>query len=109
MYIRLFANANNSDEALQILDRAIYSIKNDIETQEIVKLEPYWKIEGVYIVETNIVLRERIKEEQLKHFLNEIADKWIFYGGHVNEALTSETTQGCNYIKKGINMINIFY
>jgi hypothetical protein len=36
-------------------------------------------------------------------------EKWIEFGNPIDEVLASETTKGCNYIKKGINMINIFY
>lgn len=107
MYIRLFANTSNSDEALSILSDALHDIKDIIETQEIVKSEPYWKVEEVYVVETEITLREQLQTEKLKHFLYGIADKWISYGEPINEAVASETTKDCNFIMKGVNMINI--
>ena len=110
MYIRLFAISCNKDEAIHIFNNVISEIKNNnIRSQEIVKNEPYWKIDGVYVVEVDLELASSFSNEQIEVFLYSIADKWVFFGNPINEALASDTTEGCNYLKNGIKMINIIY
>ncbi len=107
MYIKLFARTKNRDEALQIFCDATSSLANEIKEQNIIKTEPYWKIEEIYVIKADTKLYNTLTNEQLKKLWNSISDKWTFYGNPVDEALASLTTEGCNYILKGIYMINI--
>jgi hypothetical protein len=107
MYIRLFANSQTEGEALSVFENVISYITNIIKCKEIKKIEPYWKIEGVYEIGAEIELNEDLKGDYLKGFLNSISDKWIFYGNPANEVLASDSTESCTYLKVGVKMINI--
>lgn len=109
MLFRLFAYSNSESEAKKVFDSIINNIENSIVYKEYKKIEPYWKIEGIYVIEVKIELDKDFNEEKKEEFLKSIADKWTMFGNPVDEVLASETTEGCNYIKKGVNMINIFY
>ncbi|WP_238917732.1 hypothetical protein [Clostridium sp. YIM B02555] len=109
MLIRLFAYSNNEVQAKNIFDSITSSINSSIVFKEYKKIEPYWKIEGIYLIEVRIELDKYFKEESMEEFLKSIADKWIVFGNPIEEVLASEATEGCNYIKKGVNMINISY
>lgn len=109
MFIRLFTHSSNEEESKKILNEIIDKELQYIDKIEYVTIEPYWKLDGIYIVEVNVNLIVEFNEEKIKDFLQSISDKWIYFGNPLEEALASETTEGCNYIKDGINMINIFF
>ena len=46
---------------------------------------------------------------QFERFIGEISDKWTCLGDPVHSILASDTTEGCNYIKKGIGLIKISF
>ncbi|WP_313563417.1 hypothetical protein [Ruminiclostridium cellobioparum] len=111
MYIRLIAISADEKEAAQILDSVLKEIQKSIINKEIRLLEPYWKIEGRYEIEANINLDfdSNFSNNRIQTFLNSISDKWIMYGSPVNEVLASQTTEGCNILKNGVSLINIFF
>lgn len=109
MLVRLFAYSNSKDAAKKFFNSIINNIESSIVNKEYKRIEPYWKIEGVFVIEVNIELNKDFNEKNKEEFLNSIADRWIMFGNPINEVLASETTDGCNYIKKGVSMINIFY
>lgn len=109
MFIRLFTHSTSEEESKKILNEIITNELDYIDKIEYVTIEPYWKVESIYKIEVNVNLKEIFNEERMKSFLNSISDKWIFFGKPIEEALASETTEGCNYIKDGVNMINIFF
>lgn len=49
---------------------------------------------------------EAFTQNEFARFLENISDKWTDYGDSV---LASDTTEGCNYIKKGVGLIEIFF
>lgn len=85
-----------------------YELDN-IDKIEYVAIEPYWKIDGIYILEVNVDLKIAFTEERVTKFLDSISDKWTFFGDPIEEALASEATEGCSYIINGVNMVNIFF
>jgi hypothetical protein len=109
MFVRLFVDANDENEALNTYQWMIKKIENYIKSEEIKKIEPYWKIEGVFIIETQMEFIFDATNEMFMNILNCISDKWIFSGIPVDEALASVDTEGCNYIIDGLKLINIFY
>lgn len=109
MLFRLFAYSNDEVEAKSVFESIINDIESSIVYKEYKKIEPYWKIEGIYVVTVRIELHNDFEGENKEDFLKSISDKWITFGNPIDEVLASETTEGCNFIKKGVNMINIFY
>ena len=108
MFIRLFAYAANEPKSRQIVDNAVKGICDYIDSIEIISCKPYWKISGVYENEVKVVLKNDLTDAQLKTWLNDISDKWLYWGSPANEMLASETTEDCHYIMDGVNMINVF-
>lgn len=106
MFIRLFATTNNQKEAKKIFRDIISCEPLEISKSEIIKNEPYWKIENIFVVEAKIGFLTQLDTASFKIFLDNISDNWLFWGKPIEEALAS--AEKCNYIKDGINMINIF-
>jgi hypothetical protein len=109
MLFRVFEYSNNENDAKVIFDDIINNIKDYITNKNYIKIEPYWKIKGIYVVEVKIQFNKNFNDIILKKFLMSIAYKWMEFGNPIDEVLASETMDECNYIKKDINMINIFY
>lgn len=109
MFIRLFTNTNKQEEAIRIFNSIFDNFNEYFRNKEISKSEPYWKMNGVYVVEANIEFLGDITDKIFTEFLESIADKWLYFGNPVDEALASDTTEECKFIKNGIKMINIFY
>lgn len=107
MFIRLYVNAINEYEVQPILEVFLNKFQPILNSQRVQKIEAYWKMDNVYIVELTLMLLHDINETELNRVLVNIADKWSSFGSPTNELLASETTNGCNYILNGINMINI--
>ena len=53
-----------------------------------------------------VQFNEAFTQDKFTRFLESISDKWTDYGDSV---LASDTTEGCNYIKEGIGLIEIFF
>jgi hypothetical protein len=106
MFIRIFADTRSRNEAIKIFNNAILCGSLVITSQEIIKIEPYWKIKDIFVVEAKINFIEEIDSNNLKIFLDNIADDWLLWGDPIEEALA--TCQKSTYIKEGINMINVF-
>lgn len=108
--MRLFANTNHSDGAQIIFDSLFEDFKLCFQNIDVLKNEPYWKMDDVFVVEANMEYIGDVTDEQFISFLESIADKWQFFGEIVKEeALASDTMEECNFLKKGVKMINIIY
>ena len=53
-----------------------------------------------------VQFNEAFTQNEFTRFLESISDKWTDYGDSV---LASDTTEGCNYIKEGVGLIEIFF
>ena len=53
-----------------------------------------------------VQFNEAFTQDKFTRFLEGISDKWTDYGDSV---LASDTTEGCNYIKEGVGLIEIFF
>ena len=109
MFIRIFTYFKDEYEIKIMIDEIINKQIEIINKVEYITIEPYWKLEGIYKVEAEVDLKLEFTEEIREKFLYSISDKWTYFGNSMEEALASETTEGCNYIKDGINMINIIF
>jgi hypothetical protein len=109
VFIRLFAHSTNEDDSKRIFNEMLSFERDNIDKIEYLVIEPYWKIDGLYKLEANLNFKIAFTEERITKFLNSISDKWTFFGNPIEEALASETTEGCIYIKNGVNMVNIFF
>ena len=108
MFIRLFAYAANDDEARVVAENCLGSLSQNISAVEYTLSEPYRKMDGVYKVELTVSFVQDLSDSQFKVFLDDVSDKWTTFGTPVNEYLASDTTEGCEYIRDGISLINIF-
>jgi len=108
LFIRLYVTAQNEKEAKVTLKAVLEKIKQIVIRINVEKVEPYWKFNDMYVIELNLIVKKELNPSQLKRLLESIADKWSCYGEPINEFLASKTTKGCNYILKGVEMINIY-
>lgn len=108
MFIRLFAYADSECSAKIVANNTLNSISKSINSMEYVTCEPYWKMDGVYKIEMKVVLEDQLTDSQFHDFMDDVSDKWLFYGSPTDELLASDTTEGCNYIKRGVSLINVF-
>jgi hypothetical protein len=109
MFIRLFADYDNEQNTTELFYNILDDLKGYIKDVTITSTKPYWKIEGVYVLEAYINLLHELNEEERRVFLESISDKWLFFGKPVNESLASKTTEDCTYIMNGVYMINIHF
>lgn len=109
LFIRAFIYSNSKDEAQDIFESIIESVKDSIKNKEYIENKPYWKIEGIYVVEVKILFDNKFNKSYNDKLLKSICDKWITYGNPIEEVLACDDNEGCNFIKNGLKMINIFY
>ncbi|GIO86793.1 hypothetical protein J25TS5_37250 [Paenibacillus faecis] len=107
MFIRLFVNTNNIEEANVTLEKVTSVLKEKIKGKEIVKIIPYWKIEDVYVVEVNLDFYEGISDDDIYKKLQGITNKWTTFGNPVNELMASVDMDDCIINIDKIRMINI--
>ncbi|MCC3866455.1 hypothetical protein K0040_19760 [Terrisporobacter petrolearius] len=108
MFIRAFIYSNSDDEAQNIFESLIESVKDGIKNKEYIENKPYWKIEGIYVVEVKILFDNKFNKNYNDKLLESICDKWITFGNPIEEVLAYDDDE-CNFIKNGLKMINIFY
>ena len=106
MFINLFIYSNDEEEAKKIVNELLQSERQYIKEIEYKRFEPYWKFDDMFEIEFEVQFNEAFTQEKFERFLEGISDKWADYGDSV---LASDTTEGCNYIKDGIGLINIIY
>jgi len=111
MYINLFAQTTKIDEAKLILKEIIDALNKEVLKYTFIKIEPYWKIKELTHVQAEFSLTSKLSIEERKHFLFSVSDKWTYCGNPIldDEVVASIATEGCNYIKSGIEMINIIF
>lgn len=109
MFIRLYENAKSEREARLVLEKVLKIFEPVLKNKEIKKVEPYWKIDGVYVVEMTMLISEDKTEVEINGILESIADKWTRFGSPTTELLASDTTENCNFILEGLKMINIHF
>ncbi|KML31413.1 MULTISPECIES: hypothetical protein [Priestia] len=108
MFVRLYVTAKNKTDAKKNLKICLEKINPILVKANVEKLEPYWKFDDMYVVELNLIVKKDLSLNELTQLLETISDKWQYYGDPINEFLASKTAEGCNYILKGVEMINIY-
>jgi hypothetical protein len=109
MFVRLYVNSKNECQTQSILEIFIKKFQPILKSQEVQRIEPYWKMENAYVVEIDLSLLDGTNEVELNRVLMSISDKWLKFGSPTNELLASETTEGCKYILNGLKMVNIHF
>lgn len=107
MFMRLIVYAEKEEEAYAIYKDCVkHIIDLTLEVREM-KLKPYWKIAGMYEIETDLKLN--IEKEKFILFLDSISNYWEELGTPVpDELLATEAGAKCNYIKNNICLVNLF-
>ncbi|MFB8425050.1 hypothetical protein ACFC4S_23825 [Priestia megaterium] len=108
MFVRLYITAQNEPEAKGNLIIVLEKLKSILIKTNVEKLEPYWKFNDMYVVELSLEVKKDLTLSGLKYLLESISDRWEYYGEPINELLASKTVEGCNYILKNVEMINIY-
>lgn len=99
--------SEEKDDAYTIVENSLKIMNEIIIEQKYISIEPYWKIEKMYVVEIDLIIRDNYKYMIL--FLNSISDCWIRFGDPTDELLASQSGGKC-YIKNDkIRLINIFF
>ena len=63
----------------------------------------------MFEIEFEVQLNEAFTQDKFTRFIKSISDKWTCLGDPVHSILASDTTEGCNYIRKGIGLIKISF
>ena len=111
VYISMFVQTRIPDEAKNLLIEVIGSVGKEVLACTFEKTEPYWKIDGIMHVESEFSLASTLSDDERERFLAFISDKWTCLGNssYEDEVIASKTTEGCYYMKDGIEMINIVF
>lgn len=108
MIVKIFANASNKNEAIEVYKNFINIINEYIKFEKLKKIEPYWKFKDMYIVEVSVDLHCQFGSEHFDQFLYRICDKWEHFGNPIDELLASASNVETGYILENVEMINIF-
>lgn len=106
MFINLFIYSDDEENARKILNDLLQNERQYINKIEYKRFEPYWKFDDMFEIGFEVQFNEAFTQEKFERFLEGISDKWTDYGDSV---LASDTTEGCNYIKEGVGLIEIFF
>ena len=109
MYIRLLSYSDDKEQAKKIVNDLLQNGRQYINKIEYKRFEPYWKFDDMFEIEFEVQFNEAFTQKEFEKFIGEIADKWTSLGEPVHSILASDTTEGCNYIKKGIGLIKISF
>lgn len=75
IHISFFCECKTEEEALELVNEILREINVWIDSYQILTNEPYWKIDGWYVVRCNLNTKTMDKQ-QIKDMLNKISDKW---------------------------------
>lgn len=103
LQIRLFVEADTSQEAQQCADNIWAEIKDCIVKKKVEEAEAYWKMESVYVIQCRLI----IKKDALVHLQENISDNWITTGAHDEELIASRTNEKCSYMRDKIVMVDM--
>ena len=109
MYIRLLSYSDDKEQAKKIVNDLLQNERQYINKIEYKRFEPYWKFDDMFEIEFEVQFNEAFTQNEFEKFIGEISDKWTLLGEPVHSILASDTTEGCNYIKKGIGLIKISF
>lgn len=104
MLIKFYVEAQEEIEAINLVVDGLDNVEKYIIQKKISDVLPYWKENGIYIVEIVLELHKDI----LYKFLSEFSDTWLEFGYPVDELLASKNNESCSYMKMGFVLINIF-
>ena len=106
MFINLFIYSDNEENAKKIVNDLLQNERQYINKIEYKRFEPYWKFDDMFEIGFEVQFNEAFTQDKFTRFLESISDKWVDEG---DSLFASDTTEGCNYIKDGIGLINIIY
>ena len=109
MYIRLLQYSDDKENAKKIVNDLLQNERQYINKIEYKRFEPYWKFDDMFEIEFEVQFNEAFTQNEFERFIGKISDKWTRLGDPVHSILASDTTEGCNYIKKGIGLIKIYF
>ncbi len=109
MYLRLFIETENFEFAKNILSTVLNPIDKKVKKLDIVKLEQYWKMEELILLEAEIELHCDLSEHDRGLLIYNIADRVEFRGEPIDEILVSRTMLECNIYIKELYMIIIYF
>lgn len=104
MFIRFFVEAREKEEAIQIIQDNLKYEERMVSKVILNKIEPYWKIQGVYIAEVEL----KIQQELLGDFLDFFSDVWIEFGEPVEELLAYRDNKECKFMREKFVLIDVF-
>ncbi|MGE7625255.1 hypothetical protein ACQKMD_20235 [Viridibacillus sp. NPDC096237] len=102
----LFVEAVNELEARAVTNKFLEKLQTYIIHSKVEKVETYWKIEGMYVVNLMIIWQKHVTRDGLEEVLSPVADKWIDLGDCL---LASKNDEECTYLLEGIDLVNIYF
>lgn len=91
LFIRLYVYSNNNIESKNIAKEVVKPLENYIEKIKYIANKPYWKIDGMYVVEIKIKLYDKLNQDYFNKFLKEISNDWSILGINEDELIASDT------------------
>lgn len=101
--MRLFVYSNNKKESSNIAEYIVEPLNKYIKKFKYKSNKPYWKIDGMYVVEIKIEFNDKFNENKFNQFLEIISNNWLTLGIQDEELISSNT----NFTE--LEMINIVF
>ena len=105
VFVRLFTNVENEQKAKDLLQDILGPIRQYILLLKELKVEPYWKIKELFVVECLLELDEHFGETEKSAFLDNIAETKHDHGDDVY--VISDQDPG--RIKDGVCLLVVFF
>ncbi len=102
--MRLFVEGEDELSAREMVDGILCEMQSDILSKKLHKVDKYWKEEGVYVLEMELIIAEKAFER----FKNLISDDWLSVGESGQEYLASETNPDASFMREKFVMVNLW-
>lgn len=109
MFIRVFIKKGTISDAKDVFLKIIELIKEKVKEVNYKKIEQYWKIEGVVLLEAELNLISDFDNEEKNIFMDRIANSWMYFGNFNEEVISSSNIENQQFYIDDIDMINIFF
>jgi hypothetical protein len=76
IYFSVFCASNTEEKALEISNVILEEINAWIDTYEILSNEPYWKIDGWFVVRYRLENTKMMDKKEAQRMLDKISNKW---------------------------------
>jgi hypothetical protein len=105
IYLSIFCICNTKEEALDIANEILGEIDTWIGSYEILSNEPYWKIDGWFVVRCRLENTKMMDKQKAQRMLDKISDKWKW----TLDSACSAVNMGAKFIHPQVQFVDCVF